>query len=190
MGAGMRSNKGSDMRSSHSCNNLNKKRGKGLAYQEWIKNKDAEKRMKRKLTTQAQNDIKEQLLVVAKHEREKYEKRCRDMDEWLMRKKIDQAEKVAHMRDLDRQQEIEKQLCEERKTNNYKDWMRLQTMKNKQTRKYKRRNQEQKNDEKARQLAEQEELMRMRMQGQEYEAQYAHMDEMDGEDHQGIDQYQ
>ena len=41
-------------------------RGQGLAYQEWIKNKDMERRLKRKLTMQAKNDLKEELLVVAK----------------------------------------------------------------------------------------------------------------------------
>ena len=30
------------------------------------------------------------------------------MDEWLMQKKIEEAEKIAHMRELDRREEVEK----------------------------------------------------------------------------------
>ena len=58
------------------------------------------------------------------------------MDDWLMRKKIDEAEKIAHMREMDRREELEKQMREERQTSSYKEWMRLQTLKKKQTRKY------------------------------------------------------
>ena len=70
--------------------------------------------MKRKLINQAQNEIKEELLQVAKQEREKYEQRTKAMDDWLMQKKIDEAEKVAHLRELDRREEMEKQLVNER----------------------------------------------------------------------------
>ena len=53
------------------------------------------------------------------------------MDDWLMHKKIEEAEKVANMREIDRREEMEKQLREERQTNSYKEWMRLQAMKKK-----------------------------------------------------------
>ena len=76
---------------------------------------------------------------MAKNEREKYERRCKAMDDWLMQKKIDEAEKIAHLRELDRREEVEKQMREERQTNSYKEWMRLQTLKKKQTRKYRQR---------------------------------------------------
>ena len=82
--------------------------GAGLSYADWLKRKDAEKRMKRKLVGQAQNEIKEELLHVAKNERDKYERRCKAMDEWLMQKKIEEAEKIAHMREVDRREEAEK----------------------------------------------------------------------------------
>ena len=96
-----------------------------MNYQDWLKAKDAEKRLRRKLVNQAQNQIKEELLTVAKQEREKYEQRCKAMDDWLMQKKIDEAEKIAHLRELDRREEVEKQMVNERRTNSYKDWMRL-----------------------------------------------------------------
>ena len=123
-----------------------KSRGQGLSYQDWLKAKDAEKRMRRKLINQAQNEIKEELLTVAKNEREKYERRTKAMDDWLMQKKIDEAEKVAHLREIERREEMEKQLVNERQTNSYKEWMRLQTLKKKQTRKYNRRAQSTKDD--------------------------------------------
>ena len=65
-------------------NNLRRFGGAGLSYSDWLKAKDAEKRLKRKLIDQAQNEIKEELLNVAKKEREKYERRCKAMDDWLM----------------------------------------------------------------------------------------------------------
>jgi len=117
-----------------------------ISYNDWLKRKDAEKRLKRKLTIQAQNEIKEELLDVAKQERDNYEKRCKAMDDWLMQKKIEEAEKIAHMRDMDRREEAEKQLLNERQTNSYKDWMRLQAMKKKQNKKYTKRHQETRDD--------------------------------------------
>lgn len=62
---------------------------------------------------------------MAQTERQKYEQRCKAMDDWLMQKKIEEAEKVAHMRELDRREEMEKQMRDERQTNSYKEWMRL-----------------------------------------------------------------
>ena len=96
-----------------------------LSYSDWLKGKETEKRLKRKLISQAQNEIKEELLNVAKQERDQYENRTKAMNDWLMQKKIDEAEKIAHMRELDRREEMQKQLIEERHTNSYKEWMRL-----------------------------------------------------------------
>ena len=95
---------------------------------------------------------------MAKQEREKYEQRCKAMDDWLMQKKIDEAEKIAHMRELDRREDVEKQMVNERRTSSYKDWMQLQTMKKKQTRKYKQHQERNKEDLLARQMAKQEEM--------------------------------
>ena len=108
---------------------------------------------------------------MAKQEREKYEQRCKAMDDWLMQKKIDEAEKIAHMRELDRREDVEKQMVNERRTSSYKDWMQLQTMKKKQTRKYKQHQERNKEDLLARQMAKQEEMqqeMRQRREEEEY----------------------
>lgn len=88
--------------------NLRRHGGEGLSYQDWLKAKDAEKRLKRKLIGQAQNEIKEELLEVAKKERVKYERCCKAMDDWLMQKKIQEAERIAHLRDFEHREEQEK----------------------------------------------------------------------------------
>ena len=53
---------------------------------------------------------------VAKQEREKYEDRIKAMDDWLMKKKLQEAEKIAHMRELDKREELDRQLREEQNT--------------------------------------------------------------------------
>lgn len=58
------------------------------------------------------------------------------MDEWLMRKKLEEAERSAHLRELDKREEMERQMREELHTDSYKKWMKMQAMKNRQTRKY------------------------------------------------------
>ena len=76
---------------------------------------------------------------MAKQERDKYVSRVKAMDEWLMKKKLEEAEKSAHLRELDRKEEVDKQLREELHTSSYKKWMKMQSMKKKQTRKYNQR---------------------------------------------------
>jgi hypothetical protein len=93
------------------------------------------------LTNQAQNDIKEELLHIAKQERDKNATRVKAMDDWLMKKKLEEAEKSAHLRELDRREEVEKKLREEHHTDSYKEWMRVQALKKRQTRKYNKRKQ-------------------------------------------------
>lgn len=51
---------------------------------------------------------------MAKVERNKYENRTKAMDSWLLKKKIEEAEKIAHMREIDRREEVEKQMIDER----------------------------------------------------------------------------
>ena len=66
---------------------------------------------------------------MAKSERDKYLQRVKAMDEWLMRKKLEEAEKSAHLRELDKREEVERQLREELHTDSYKKWMRMQALK-------------------------------------------------------------
>lgn len=148
---GMLENEGEDKGSKANLNGAG-----GLSYAEWLKLKDSEKRLKRKLVNQAQNDIKEELLQVAKSEREKYLCRVKAMDEWLMKKKLEEAEKSAHLRELDRREEADRQMREELHTDSYKKWMKMQSMKKRQTRKYNQRKVKAHNSQMAREMAEHE----------------------------------
>lgn len=94
------------------------------------------------------------------------------------------------MRDLDRREENEKMMVNEKRTNSYKEWMRLQTMKKKQTRKYNQHQDRTKEDVLARQMAQQEEMQQEMRQRRE-EAEYyngggAHVD-MEGDDGMDMD---
>lgn len=61
-------------------------------------------------------------------ERDRYIGRVKAMDEWLMRKKIEEAEKSAHLRELDRREEAERQMREELHADSYKKWMKMQSL--------------------------------------------------------------
>ena len=61
------------------------------------------------------------------------------MDDWLMAKKLDEAEKIAHLRELDRREEMDRQLRDEQNTHSYRDWMRLQSAKKRQAKSYNER---------------------------------------------------
>ena len=76
---------------------------------------------------------------MAKTEREKYEDRIKAMDDWLMHKKLEEAEKIAHMRELDRREEMERQLRDEHNTTSYREWMKLQSAKKRQAKSYNKR---------------------------------------------------
>ena len=42
-----------------------------------------------------------------------------------MQRKIDEAEKIANLRELERREEAESQMANVKQTNSYKEWMRL-----------------------------------------------------------------
>lgn len=73
----------------------------GKCYSEWLKIKEMERRLKRKLVRQAQNEIKEELLEVAKSEKDKFENRVKAMEEWLISKKLEEAKKKAHLKQIE-----------------------------------------------------------------------------------------
>jgi len=105
---------------------------------------------------------------VAKAEREKYENRIKAMDDWLMGKKLEEAERVAHMRELDRREELEKQMRDERNTNSYRDWMKIQSAKKKQSKSYNKRKKQVDEDVMARNRA-QRDMERDMMQNDGYD---------------------
>lgn len=81
-----------------------------MSYAEWLKKKDAEKRLKRKLIRQTQNQVREELLQIAKTEKQKFEERVQAMDTWLMQKKLDEAKRVASLRDVHQREEANKEM--------------------------------------------------------------------------------
>lgn len=78
------------------------------------------------------------------------------MDEWLMQKKLEEAERSAHLRELDRREEMEKEMREENHIDSYKGWMKMQALKKRKTRGYNRRKQMTQQDMMAREMAERE----------------------------------
>lgn len=75
-------------------------------YANWLKAKEAERRLKRKLILQAQTDVKDQLLQIAKSEKDKQAARIKAMEDWLMTKKLEEAERIAHLQNVDSRDEI------------------------------------------------------------------------------------
>lgn len=73
----------SETLSQFSDNENGQKREYRQTYDEWTKRKDAEKRLKRKLIRSSQNQVREELLQIAKSEKQKFEERVSAMDEWL-----------------------------------------------------------------------------------------------------------
>ena len=58
------------------------------------------------------------------------------------------------MREMDRREEMERQLRDERNTNSYRDWMRIQSAKKKQAKSYRKRKQQNDEDMHARKRAQ------------------------------------
>ena len=57
---------------------------RGLTFQEWVRKKDAEKRLRKKLIQDMKNDVRADLLEVAKEEQSTQEIRVKYMEDWLM----------------------------------------------------------------------------------------------------------
>ena len=51
---------------------------------------------------------------MARQERMKYERKSKALEEWLMQKKIKEASKLIHLRDIENREEYERELAKER----------------------------------------------------------------------------
>ena len=69
------------------------------------------------------------------------------------------------MREMDRREEMERQLRDERNTNSYRDWMRIQSAKKKQAKSYRKRKQQNDEDMHARKRAQRDMERDMQMDG-------------------------
>jgi len=78
------------------------------------------------------------------------------MDVWLMSKKLEEAERIAHLREIDEREEIDRQMRDQRHTSSYKAWMSSQNQRKKASKRQARRNNQHKMDELARDMAHRE----------------------------------
>lgn len=70
--------------------------------------------------------MREDLLNIAKSEKAKFECRVSAMDQWLMKKKLEEAKRVASLRDVQAREENERELRKESKIKSFADWQRRQ----------------------------------------------------------------
>ena len=49
--------------------------------------------------------MREELLLIAKKEKSKFEERVAAMDSWLMQKKLEEAKRIASLRDVNQREE-------------------------------------------------------------------------------------
>jgi hypothetical protein len=67
-------------------------------FQQWVRKKDAEKRLKKKLINELKREMRQELLEYAKQEKETHDSRATQMDAWLTAKKLDEAYKMTQLR--------------------------------------------------------------------------------------------
>lgn len=77
------------------------------SFQQWVRGKDAEKRLKKKLVSESKREIRQELLEYAKKEKHMHDQRVNNMEGWLVKKKLNEAYNVAQLRDRQKQEEIE-----------------------------------------------------------------------------------
>lgn len=95
-------------------------------FQQWVRAKDAEKRLKKKLIAETKREIRQELLEFAKQEKNNHDSRVNHMEQWLVNKKLNEAYKITQLRgDIQRQERIEEEArtFHENGTKNYKQWL-------------------------------------------------------------------
>lgn len=73
----------------------------GLTFDEWLKRKEGEKRLKSKLVKEAKLEKKGYYAELAKLEEENKRTRVLAMEDWLRGKRLEEAERIAHLRDIE-----------------------------------------------------------------------------------------
>lgn len=100
-------------------------------FQQWVRKKDAEKRLKKKLLGECKRDIREELLEYAKLESDMQDGRVKTMEKWLATKKLNEAYKITQMRDdTQHQDEIVRDMNQHQRSNakSFKQWISHKTM--------------------------------------------------------------
>ena len=65
------------------------------SFQQWVRAKDAEKRLKKKLVNESKREIRQELLEYAKTEKLMHDSRISQMENWLVKKKLNEAYNIA-----------------------------------------------------------------------------------------------
>ena len=60
--------------------------------------------------------------------------RAKTMDDWLMQKKLSEAQKIAQLRELEEKEQIERQMREEHNYKSYREWLKKQMLRDKHDR--------------------------------------------------------
>ena len=60
-------------------------------FQQWVRAKDAERRLKKKLIAESKREIRTELLEYAKTEKLMHDSRISQMENWLVKKKLNEA---------------------------------------------------------------------------------------------------
>ena len=98
-------------------------------FQQWVRAKDAEKRLKKKLLAETKREIRQELLEFAKNEKDVHDSRVGQMEGWLTKKKLNEAYKITQLRhDGKRQHDIEQDESMGDNVRNYKMWMQQKSM--------------------------------------------------------------
>lgn len=92
----------------------------GLSFDEWLKRKEGEKRLKNKLLKEAKLEKKQFYAELAKIEQDNQHARVLAMEQWLKDKKLEEAQKIAHLRDIENIEGMENMQREENGGKSYK----------------------------------------------------------------------
>jgi predicted transposase YdaD len=60
-------------------------------FQQWVRAKDAERRLKKKLIAESKREIRQELIEYAKTEKLLHDSRIQQMESWLIKKKLNEA---------------------------------------------------------------------------------------------------
>lgn len=93
------------------------------SYADWTKKKIMEDRLKRKLIRDAKNEIKEELLEIAKAEKSKYENRLKAMEKWLELKKVQESHNKTHLKQIEQRADDAGNV---RNAKSFNEWQRQQ----------------------------------------------------------------
>ena len=68
---------------------------RAISFNEWLRRKDAERRMKKRLLDDAKKEIRQELFGIAQAEQSDLEIKMKIMEDWATQKKLCEAQKIA-----------------------------------------------------------------------------------------------